>query len=485
MEEQRKRLLERLKEHKEAGEIPFHMPGHKRNSQLAPYLAELGAGLDITEISGFDDLHAPSGILQEAMEAAACLWGSEHAFFLVNGSTGGILAGIRAATRYGDRVLVARNCHKAVYHAIELCGLVPVYIQPPLIEGFGCASSLPPEEVERALALYPDIKLVILTSPSYEGVVSDVASICQAAHGRGIPVLVDEAHGAHLGFGEGFPPGAVSQGADLVIHSLHKTLPSLTQSGLLHVKSPFISREAVARQLGIFQTSSPSYLLMASMDGCVDLLKREAATLFSAWRQRLAAFEEEIRSLKKLSVLGYGEGGEHLGEAVYALDPSKLVIRTVGLGLSGTQLMERLREEHHIELEMAMEGYCLAMTGMGDRPESLSQLSKALVAIDTFYKGELGDGEKLTLPPIPEQRLTPAKACDCPFELLAPEGAEGRICGEGIWAYPPGIPLVLPGEVLTGALISYLLRLANSGVRVLSTRGVLPASLAVLAEGEG
>lgn len=223
-EEAGRALWERLEAHHKAGYLSLHMPGHKENAALAPYLARLGAELDITELPEFDDLHDPSGVLAQGMDRAAKLWGSRKSYFQVNGSTGGLLAAIRAATRRGDQVLVARHCHKAVYHAIELCGLDPVFLLPPVEETFGLAGSLSPEQVAQALEDHPGVKLVVYPSPTYDGVVSDTAGICATAHAKGVPVLVDEAHGAHLGFHPAFPPGAMAQGADLAVASLHLSL---------------------------------------------------------------------------------------------------------------------------------------------------------------------------------------------------------------------------------------------------------------------
>ena len=480
MEKQRDTLLQLLEDYSREGTAPFHMPGHKRNTKLAYYLERLGADLDLTEIPGFDDLHAPEGILANAMAQTADLYGSDAAFFLVNGSTGGILAGIRAATSYGDRVLVARNCHKAVYHALELCGLEPVFLQPPIIPDFGCAASLSPEAVKATLDTIPEIRLVILTSPTYEGILSDVHAICQAAHAHHIPVLVDEAHGAHLGLVDCFPPGAISQGADLVIQSVHKTLPSLTQTAVLHVKSNLLSQKEVARQLGIFQTSSPSYLLMASLDGCVHLLQQHKKELFADWKQRLLDFEEKIKPLKHIQILGYGRHKQVQISEVYGCDPSKLVIGCRNTTLGGIELMEQLQKCYHIQLEMALEHYAVAMTGIGDHAKEMDDLAFALLELENLYGKNSMQKEPLCLPPMPQARISPAKAADCRWKLVSPPKAIGAVCGEFIWAYPPGIPLMIPGEILSREWIEHLLSLHQNGIHLIGTRGAVPDRLAVL-----
>lgn len=466
-------LFERLCQWERAGAVPFHMPGHKRNTALAPYLKKLSAGLDVTEIPGFDDLHAPEELLKTAMEQAAALYGSEHAFFCVNGSTGGILAAIRAATRRGDRVLVARNCHKAVYHALELCGLLPIYLVPPRLPGFGCAGSLPPSLVEEALESYADIRLVILTSPSYEGVLCDIASICRVAHAREIPVFVDEAHGAHLGLTQDVPAGAIAQGADLVVQSAHKTLPSLTQTAFVHLCSARISRDELARQLGIFQTSSPSYLLLASMEGCVSLLTQQRVPLFAAWRRRLAQFSARMSALKKLRLLQAGQ------TEIFALDPSKLVIGTAGTDLSGIELAEHLRERYHIQVEMALEDYAVAMTSPADTDEMMEALAGALLELDEDCE-RCAVQESMPPLPLPCVRLSMEEALALPWQLVPQKQAVRAISAAAIWAYPPGIPLVLPGEEISGELVENLSHMEEIGIKLVATRGALPERLAVV-----
>ena len=466
-------LWERLCAWGQNGALPFHMPGHKRNAALAPYLEALSARLDVTEIPGFDDLHAPEEILKVAMERCARLYGSEDAFFLVNGSTGGILAGIRAATRRGDRVLVARSCHKAVYHALELCDLRPVYLRQEVISDFGCPASLEASQVEAALRENPDIRLVILTSPSYEGVLSDVSAIADVAHGHGIPVFVDQAHGAHLGLGGGFPTGAVAAGADLVVQSFHKTLPSLTQTAVLHRLGNLVSREDVARQLGIFQTSSPSYLLLASLEGCVSLLEQRGAKLLEAWHGRLERFEERMRALKNLQLLSGKEQG------VFAFDSSKLVIGTRQCDLSGLALSERLREEFGIQLEMAAQPYALAMTGMGDTDEDMERLAEALYAVDASCE-PVEHAEPFLAMPLPEVTLSMEEALGFPWKLCSEEEALGKVSAASLWAYPPGIPLLVPGEIFSEDLLVRLSQMREAGVNLISTRGDLESGFVVV-----
>jgi len=356
----------------------MHMPGHKRNTGLLP--PGIPYDIDITEIHGFDDLHDPCGILRETAELAAGLYGSSRAFLLVNGSTVGILAAIGAHTTRGDKILATTNCHRSVRNAAALFGLDPVYMTPETDKMSGIALSISPEAVDLALENTPDIKLAVITSPSYEGVISDIRAIADIAHKRNIPLLVDSAHGAHLGFSPGFPDSAVHAGADVVVMSLHKTLPALTQCSLLHICGDLSNAGEKARLLSVLQTSSPSYVLMASIDYCLRLLASDKDKLFYDYEQNLSRFSEDIRTLKTLYVLCHGSA--HPCPDFFAFDPGKLVIVTNNTALSGVMLADILRTEYKIELELAGSDYAIAMTGICDRTEGFTRLAEALMAID-------------------------------------------------------------------------------------------------------
>ena len=465
-------LLDKLEAYARSGACSMHMPGHKG---AGPGDA-LPWALDITEIHGFDDLHDAHGVLREAMDRAAGLWGSDRAFFLVGGSTCGILAGMAAAAGPGDTVLLPRGCHRSVYNALELLDLRPVYLPVPVDEETGAAGSLPPEAVAAALAARPAARLVVVTSPTYEGVVSDVAAIVRTAHAAGVPVLVDEAHGAHLGFSPAFPAGAVAAGADIVIQSLHKTLPSLTQTALAHWRRGLVDGEELARRLSMFQTSSPSYLLMGSMDRCVRLLEDHSRELFAAYEAALAGFDRAAAPLRRLRVLCHG--GDALADhpAFFAFDPGKLVISTRGSDLTGPALMDVLRRDYNIELEMALGSYALAMTSVRDTEETLGRLASALLEIDR----DLTPASRPTRPvtcPIPPRRVELRRARALPGGLTPLGDAVGRVAGEMVWAYPPGVPLVVPGEEITEELVRALEAMARQGVALHGERGRPPETV--------
>lgn len=426
--------------------IPMHMPGHKRNTALAPYLKSLCAELDITEIEGFDNLHAPGGIILESMKKAAALRNTKSAFYLVNGSTAGILAGISAVVEREDTVICARNCHKSVYNALELVGASPVFVMPKIHEETGISGSISPNDIAKKIKENPNTKLIIITSPTYEGVVSDVEKICAIAHSHKIPVFVDAAHGAHLGFSKGFLKDAVSCGADISVESLHKTLPSLTQTAVLYVNSKFVDVEMVAERLTVFQTTSPSYLLMASIDGCVNLLAEKKEELFSTWEERLLAFYKKCDSLENLRILK--NNGEFFG-----LDISKIVILTK----DGNWLADALRKMG-IECEMIAPGYVVAMTGMGDTKEMLSYFAACLLKLDEVAEKPENAGKTGLVLPKRVLEIKPAKKKET--EEVAVSDIVGRISAEYVWAYPPGIPIITPGEECSAEirdiLVSYL-----------------------------
>jgi len=454
-------LYDALQTYSRQGITAMHMPGHKQQSSFA---IDLPWCLDITEVDGFDNLHAPEGILLLAQERAARLWGSKATFFLVNGSTAGILAGIYALVRPGEKILIGRNCHKSVYHGIELLGLSPVYLDPPIVAGTGICGSISPESVEDALQAHPDIRLALITSPTYEGVISDVRGIAEALHARGIPLMVDEAHGAHLGLSDHFPAGAVSMGADVVVQSLHKTLPSLTQTAVLHISGELVSRERMQHALAVFQSSSPSYVLLASIEACVTELLERGESLLAEWRRRLDRFYRDA-GLEKLSLLGKRQDAAR----IFDRDPSKVVILCEDTDQNGLDLMDDLREEHGIELEMALDGYAIAMTGLNSADADLDRLGAALRGIDGGSKLEQRRRNARPYPSMPETVMPVGEALWSSGEQVPFGESVGRVARTYLWAYPPGIPLLVPGVRITEEIVNTLTELVSRGVELRST----------------
>ncbi len=483
---------------------PFHMPGHKRR------LGQLNDpfSFDITEIDGFDNLHHAEGILLEAEKRAARLYGAEETHFLVNGSTAGILSAIGAVTTAGGHLLMMRASHKAAYHAVAAGGLTAHYLSGlcggsaphiRLVGGFGkrtssdgaepgrsqadglteldCGQPADPAEVERALAEDPRIQAVYITSPTYDGIVSDVRAIAEIAHRHGIPLIVDEAHGAHFGMHEIFPESSVKLGADLVIHSVHKTLPSLTQTALIHVQGKLVYRRRLREMLDIYQTSSPSYVLMASIDQCIRMLESQGKELFDRLAENLRWFYTAVADLSSIS-------------CIVTDDPSKILLRPAGH--EAGELYDALRQTWHLQPEMLSRSYVLMLSSIGDDEEGFRRLSEALHQIDrswstagsppTVGKATMPEGNRrkpvgigeqeeqealsaVTGPEasremagsadrpaeharssFPEAVMTIRKAQDSAQERVLFAEAAGRVSGEYLYLYPPGIPLITPGE---------------------------------------
>lgn len=468
-------LYDLLSEHDKKGIIPFHMPGHKRNTAL------LGEGLpyrlDITEISGFDNLQVPTGVILETAALAAKLYGARRAFPLVNGSTVGLLAAIHSTVRRGDKVIMARNCHKAIYNAVELFELRPSYLVPETEEAPGIAGSVWPGQVQAAIERHPDAKLVIVTSPTYEGIVSDVTAICDVAHRHGIPVLVDAAHGAHLGFSREFPRSAITCGADIVITSLHKTLPALTQCALALTAGELVKDERLAASINVFQTSSPSYVLLSSIDRCLRLLEQDGVPLFAAYAERLKVFSSKTAGLKKLRVICRDAGDLARYSGYYDFDPGKIIIDTSGTSLSGGGLLALLRDTYGIELEMAGAGYALAMTSLADPDEAFERLSAALFEIDRMEGLEFRARGRAIAFTLPKRLKSVTEAGAIKGTPTPLEKAAGRMCLEYVWAYPPGVPFLVPGEMIGEDTVLVIRHLAKEGITVHSTDGGLPATV--------
>ena len=496
-------LLERLTEYAGSDAYPFHMPGHKRREipDGIPGGFPDPYGIDITEIDGFDNLHHAEGILKDAMETVAAIYGADRSWYLVNGSTCGILSAVFAATENGGKILTARNCHKAVYHAICLNRLEAEYLYPEEITEFGINGGIRAEDVRKALekdamrcagnsgdvrGKITKIQAVLITSPTYEGVVSDIRAIADAAHEYGIPLIVDEAHGAHLEYADqchSFPKSALEYGADIVIQSLHKTLPCFTQTAILHVKGKLVDQDRISRYLSMFQTSSPSYLFMAGMERCIRYMDGDGRNEMIRYEKRLERFMERMEGLQVLEVLDREICGKY--RTVAGWDPSKIVVSTMRAeDFHGEELAETLRRKYHLEMEMTAPEYVIAMTSLMDTEEGFERLGTALWEIDGALrrrmepeqqkeKGELKEKERCETPEATEskvshpiRRMLICEAMDADTERTAFQDTVGKVSAEFVYLYPPGIPIIAPGEVFTDAIVEKIMAYKAAGLLV-------------------
>lgn len=484
----KRNLFEELKTYGESDFYPFHMPGHKRNPDSG-FLPEMYK-IDITEIDGFDNLHHAEGIIKNAQEKAASLYHSKETFYLINGSTVGILTSIAALSDRGKKLIMARNCHKAVYHGAFLNQLETEYIYPKMIEEFGISDGITAQQVEdkiQEIILREGIsdeqagKLIagiVVTSPTYDGILSDVNSIVKIAHNYGIPVIVDQAHGAHFGFHSAFPENAVSDGADLVIHSTHKTLPAPTQTALLHYNSLLVSLETVKKYLRIYQSSSPSYVLMAGIDSCMDFVKREGQERLEQLLISRKELSERAKELKKIkiypSMLERGINGHDISKIFFqgTEEPGRLLISVRGSGFTGQQLYDVLRETYHLQMEMCASDYVIAILSMMDRKEGFDRLWKALSETDKLLTNtEKNTKEEKTQFPEychfqPDAVLKISDAYMAEEESVPLREAKGRIVSEFVNLYPPGIPLLVPGEKIDDKMIPMIEAYLDNGYAV-------------------
>lgn len=445
------RLNKKLIELKENGLYPFHMPGHKRNIEITTKECsnddiEFGQVLsamydiDITEIDGFDNLHDAATVIKEAQNRAAKLFKSEETHYLVNGSTCGILSAISSVCKRGEKIIVARNCHISVYNAIEINELKPIFVTPKIYtvdankesKETVISGEIEISSIEKAILSNLDAKAIVITSPTYDGILSDVLGIANLAHEYDIPLIVDEAHGA-LFYIEG--RSAVINKADIVINSLHKTLPALTQTALLHINGNLVDRDRVKKYLRIYQTSSPSYVLMGSIDYAIEIMENRGSQLYRDFCIRTVKLKEQLSKLRNIKYISK-DSLVKLG--AFDFDESKVLISTANTKLDGRDLYNTLREEYKLQPEMAAGNYVLLMTTIFDTDDAIDRLIDALIDIDdkvkSFDKSTAGDLKNTEI-------ITDLSECISKPSLKT------------VFAYPPGIPIIVKGEIVTEDII--------------------------------
>lgn len=465
---QDKYLYDRLQHLSDSDIYPYHMPGHKRNMQGYP-MEELYR-IDITEIDDFDNLHQPQDILLRLQNRISAIYHTEESFCLINGSSCGVLSAITACAGRHSKILLARNSHKSAYHAIFQEELTAIYMEPEIIEDCDLCGAILPQQVETALRVHSDCNTVMITSPTYEGIVTDVRAIADIVHAHGGVLIVDEAHGAHLCYTGQEALSAVSMGADLVVQSIHKTLPAPTQTALLHVCSKRIDLNRIRRALRIYQSSSPSYVLLAGIDQCFRILEAEGTSRCEEFIQRCNKLRKEISRLKHIHLIPC-KTADHRRYGMKAQDMGKMVISVKNTPMTGQQLYDMLLETYHLQMELAQGSYVVAIMTLMDSQEGFERLGRALLEIDR------GIADHVSLQP-PEKTLQVSSRGSLQAEMTIYEAMEekaelcdihtchGRIAAEFVNVYPPGIPLIVPGERYTKEITDVILQNLKYGLNV-------------------
>lgn len=437
------------------------MPGHKLGKGIPKSFLENLPLLDLTEIPGTDNLHFPEGAIHEAQELAAAAFHADKTFFLVNGSTTGIHAAIMSVCKPGDVLIAARNCHKSVINGMMIAGVSPVYIKPQFNGCFGIPGAVEPNRVKEALEQNPGAAGVLVTSPTYHGICSDIKGIAKIVHSFGKILIVDEAHGAHLNFHDSLPPCAMDSGADICVQSAHKTLPALTQGAYLHINSGRVDVEKIASNLRLLQTSSPSYIIMAFLDIARAIMGRDGKVLLEKLFDNIGWFKRMVKSI------GAGSGVSILNDEDIKegrLDWTRIVVNFKNAGITGFEADKALRREYNIQVEMSDFYNIVCIGTVADRRENFEKLYGALSRIVP----RLGSFRPLAQMPvkdpgIPKQAIELKDVMHRSGKMLKLSEAPGLVSKEMIVPYPPGIPVICPGEIVTGAAIEYIQGIINYG----------------------
>lgn len=468
-------IYEALERFRRKRVVPFDVPGHKRgrgNPELAQLLGEKCVGLDVNSMKPLDNLGHPVSVIRQAEELTADAFGAAHAFLMVNGTTSSVQSMILSVCKAGDKIILPRNVHKSVINALVLCGGIPVYVEAKVNPKIGIALGVEVEEITRVMDENPDAAAVFINNPTYYGVCSNLKKIVEAAHQRGMKVLADEAHGTHLYFGENLPISGMAAGADMAAVSMHKSGGSLTQSSIL-LCGPSMDAEYVRQIINLTQTTSASYLLLSSLD----ISRRNLALRGRESFAKVTKMAEYARS-EINSIGGYYAYGKDLvdGDSVYDYDVTKLSVYTQGIGLTGIEVYDLLRDEYDIQIEFGDIGNILAYISIGDRIQDIERLVGALEDIRRLYEKDSRDlycGDFIK----PEAVMTPQQAFYAGKKQVPIRRAAGCICAELVMCYPPGIPILTPGERVTEEIIEYILYAKEKGC---SLQGTLDPNVELL-----
>lgn len=465
-------IIDALRRYRDERVTRFHMPGHKGGRHIEPgFAALLGEGafaVDVTSVEGMDDLQQPAGIIAAAQELAARTFGADRSYLLVNGTSCGVQAMVMAACDPGSKLIVARNIHKSILAGLILAGAVPVFVQPE-VHPSGITLGVPAERVAEALARHPEARGVLLVSPNYHGVASDLQRIARIVHAAGKPLLVDEAHGAHFAFHPGFPPPALRVGADACAQGTHKSLGGLTQAAMLHLRGARLRSERVEAALRLLQSTSASYLLLASLDATRMQMARSGRQVLERVLRLAETARRELSSLPGLSC----PREELLAAGADAVDPAKITVRVDGLGLTGQEAELELRHRHRLQVEMSDALSVLLFFGLGTEEDDVAHLIAAFRDLSRRHAGAATSARVrqamatcASPPPLPPQAMPPRDAFFAETQPVPLDDAVGEAVAETVACYPPGVPIICPGEVLTPEVRDYLRAARDVGLRL-------------------
>ncbi len=473
-------IYEALEEFRTNRIVPFDVPGHKHgkgNKPLTEFLGEKCLSVDVNSMKPLDNLCHPISVIKEAEELAAQAFGASHAFFMVGGTTSSVQAMILSVVKSGEKIIVPRNVHRSVINALVLCGAIPVYVNPQVNHQLGIALGMTLDDVQKAILENPTAKAVLVNNPTYYGICSDLKGITDFAHAHGVMVLADEAHGTHFYFDENLPMSAMEAGVDLSAVSMHKSGGSLTQSSIL-LCGPNVNENYVRKIINLTQTTSGSYLLLSSLD----LSRRNLAVDGKKMMEKVIRLSnyarEEINQIGDL----YAFGKELIdGKAVFDFDTTKLCVNTVDIGLAGIEVYDILRDEYDIQIEFGDLGNILAYVSFGDNMKNIERLIGSLSEIKRIYnKNKFGMLTQEYVTPV--VKYSPQTAFYAAKQSLALDNAIGKVCSEFVMCYPPGIPILAPGEVVTQEVINYIRYAKEKGCSLTGTEDMNVDSICVMKE---
>ena len=474
-------IFEALERYKSMRIVPFDVPGHKRgkgNPELTKFLGEKCLTVDVNSMKPSDNLCDPVSGMKEAEELAARAFGAQHAFFMVNGTTSAVQSMIMSVCKRGDKIIMPRNVHRSAINALIISGAVPVYVNPSINKQLGIPLGMSVADVKKAIEQNPDAKAVLVNNPTYYGICSDLRTITKLAHQHGMKVLVDEAHGTHFYFGENLPVSAMAAGADMAAVSMHKTGGSLTQSSFLLSNHPDLHQGYIRQIINLTQTTSGSYLLLSSLDLSRRNLALHGKEIFARVKELAQYAREEINKLGGF----YAFSSELIdGDAIFDFDTTKLSVHTRDIGLAGIEVYDLLRDEYDIQIEFGDIGNILAIISVGDNMFVMERLISAMAEIKRIYqkdKAGMYDHEYIN----PEVVMTPQEAFYAAKRAMPIEQSAGQICSEFVMCYPPGIPILAPGERITQEILDYIAYAKEKGCFLTGTEDIHIENINVVGE---